>query len=66
MKKMQIFLKKQLFIRVTLFYMNASYKSSSSYHFHCFSDFRDAPDPTGEEPEDFDFCDPKIYEPVSF
>lgn len=27
---------------------------------------RDAPEPTGDEPDDADFEMPKIYEPVSF
>ena len=29
-----------------------------------FSSTRDAPEPTGDEPDDADFADPKIYEPV--
>ena len=27
--------------------------------------YRDPPEPTGDEPEDFEFIAPKIYEPVS-
>jgi dynein heavy chain len=27
---------------------------------------RDPPEPTGEEPDDFEFAAPKIYDPVSF
>lgn len=27
--------------------------------------YRDPPEPTGDEPEDFEFEAPKIYEPVS-
>ena len=30
-----------------------------------FAHFRDAPEATGDEPEDADFDAPKIYEPVS-
>ena len=29
-----------------------------------YLNIRDAPEPTGEEPEDFDYGAPKIYEPV--
>lgn len=32
---------------------------------HYISIFRDAPEPTGDEPDDTDFEMPKIYEPVS-
>ena len=31
----------------------------------CFHGNRDAPEATGDEPEDADFDMPKIYEPVS-
>lgn len=31
----------------------------------CLLLIRDAPEPTGEEPDDAEFEQPKIYEPVS-
>ena len=45
--------------------LNIPQEIKSNLNEHSFVDFmRDAPEATGDEPEDFDFSPPRIYEPV--